>query len=106
MTRMQRESIAALRKENYSYRFIGDVMGINPETVKATCRRKGYAAEGPRKTKQEKASAVLCEYCQKPLRKGMRRGARFCSNKCRVYWRRKHLKVTKIALDNSGITSE
>ena len=44
MTEQQLEQIAALRKENYPYSFIGRELGLSPNTVKSICQRKGFAA--------------------------------------------------------------
>ena len=79
MTEQQLEQIAALRRENYPYSFIGRELGLSPNTVKSICQRKGFAASGTRKTKAEKQNAPLCRYCHKPLPETKRRGALFCS---------------------------
>ena len=84
MTEQQLEQIAALRKENYPYSFIGRELGLSPNTVKSICQRKGFAASGARKTKAEKQNAPLCRYCHKPLPETKRRGALFCSDYCRT----------------------
>ena len=39
-----KQRIASLRKENYSYAFIGNTLHISPNTVKSICRRNGYEA--------------------------------------------------------------
>ena len=87
------ERIAELRAENYSYQFIADKLGMPMNTVKSLCRRHGFQANGPRKTKAEKLSACLCKYCQKPLESSRRKDTAFCSDYCRVAWRRKNLKI-------------
>ena len=50
MTAQQLERISELRRENYSYQFIGDTLGMPMNTVKSICRRQGFEANGPRKT--------------------------------------------------------
>lgn len=51
-----KQRIASLRKENYSYAFIGRTLHLSPNTVKSICRRNGYEAFGnimlPIRTKQ------------------------------------------------------
>ena len=37
MTEQQLEQIAALRRENYPYSFIGRELGLSPNTVKSVC---------------------------------------------------------------------
>lgn len=69
MTEQQLEQIAALRKENYPYSFIGRELGLSPNTVKSICQRKGFAASGVRKTKAEKqnapSAAIAINRCRK-----------------------------------------
>ena len=96
MTEQQQEQIAALRRENYPYSFIGRELGLSPNTVKSICQRKGFAASGAQKTKAEKQNAPLCRYCHKPLPEIKRRGALFCSDYCRTKWYRENRKVTEI----------
>lgn len=93
MTVEQIERIAALRRHNYPYSFIGRELGLNVNTVKSICRRKGMETVGERKTKAEKALPLLCKNCRKPLAEGARRGAMFCCDRCRIEWRRKHRRV-------------
>lgn len=93
MTGQQLEQIAALRLENYPYSFIGRELGLSPNTVKSVCRRKGFEAIGSRKTKEEKATALLCKNCRRPLPAGVRSDTQFCSNYCRTKWRRLNLRI-------------
>ena len=62
-----KQRIASLRKENYSYAFIGKTLHLSPNTVKSICRRNGYEAFGKRKTKAEKALPNQCKHCGRPL---------------------------------------
>jgi len=93
LTTQQLETIAALRRENYSYQFIGDHLGIPMNTVKSICRRRGMEAEQPRKTKADKQNARFCRNCNKPLLSSSRSDAAFCSDYCRVKWRRKNRRI-------------
>lgn len=93
MTAQQMEQIAVLRQQNYPYSFIGKELSLSPNTVKSVCRRKGFEAEAPRKTKTEKANAVLCKNCHKPFVLGTRKDAVFCSDACRTAWWRNNRKV-------------
>ena len=92
MTALQCERIADLRRENYSYQFIADALGIPMNTVKSICRRKGFAAEGPRKTKAEKQQVTLCKNCHRLLVDG-RKDRAFCSESCRSAWWRNNRKI-------------
>ena len=92
MAAVDTERIAEMRLENYSYSFIGRALNLSPNTVKSICRRQGFAAEGPRKSKTEKQQAPLCKNCHRLLTGG-RSDRTFCSEKCRTEWRRKHLKI-------------
>lgn len=87
--------IAELRQQNYSYRFIGDILSLSPNTVKSICRRKHFEATGPRKTKAEKQNAPLCKNCRRLLTGG-RNDRTFCSEKCRTDWWRRNRIVTTI----------
>lgn len=95
MTAQQLEQIAVLRQHNFPYSFIAREVSMPINTVKSICRRKGYKAVGSRKTKSEKESTVLCKNCRKPLPKGVRSDAVFCSDYCRTVWRRNNRKVTE-----------
>ena len=58
MTGQQLEQIAALRRKNYPYSFIGRELGLSPNTVKSVCRRKGFGATGLRKNKGGEAECA------------------------------------------------
>ena len=94
MTISQCERIAEMRLQNFSYSFIGRALNMSPNTVKSYCRRRGFEATGPRKTKAEKQNALLCKNCNRLL-VGGRSDRTFCSGKCRSEWRRKHLKIVE-----------
>ena len=96
MTTVQKERIAQLRRENYSYRFIGDVLQLSPNTVKSICRRQGYVALGERKTKAEKLSARFCQNCGYVLPSGSSQDRKFCSDRCRRKWWKTNHKVIEI----------
>lgn len=96
MTMQQLEQIAALREHNYPYSFIAKELAMPLNTVKSVCRRRGFKTTGPRKTKAEKANAVLCRNCRKPLPEKTRKDAAFCSDYCRTAWRRKNRKVNEM----------
>ena len=87
------ERIAEMRLQNYSYSFIGRALDMSPNTVKSICRRQGFVAKGPRKTKAEKENAILCKNCHKPLPETARKDAVFCSDYCRTAWRRNNRKI-------------
>ena len=84
MTAKQLETIAALRRHNYPYSFIGRELGLSANTVKSICRRKGMEATGERKTKHEKQNAPICPNCHSVIEG--RNGQRFCSDTCRIEW--------------------
>lgn len=86
MTAKQLETIAALRRHNYPYSFIGRELGLSINTVKSVCRRKNYKANGQRKTKEEKLSARFCPNCGTVLSPDCSKGQRFCSDRCRRKW--------------------
>ena len=93
MTAQQLDCIATLRRENYSYQFIGDTLGISVNTVKSICYRNNFVPNGRRKTKAEKRHAALCRNCHRPLSSASRKDAIFCSDYCRSEWRRKNRRI-------------
>lgn len=93
MTTEQLNLIESLRRLNYPYSFIARELNISMNTIKSICRRNGYIAIGRRKTKAEKLQAPICKCCHKPLPKGMRSDAQFCSAYCRKKWHREQLKT-------------
>ena len=95
MTAAQKERIAELRAQNYPYSFIGKALNLSPNTVKSVCRRKSFEAQGRRKTKAEKQSAVLCKNCRRPLDGNGRRDRLFCSENCRMEWWKNARKVVE-----------
>ena len=89
ITETQKRIIRKLMAENYSYTTIAKVMGLNPNTVKSVCFRKGVETPSiPRKTKTEKAQLRVCKQCGTPIDNPWNRvGKQFCSDKCRRrYW--------------------
>lgn len=93
MTEQQLERIAEFRHLNYSYSFIGEALDLSLNTVKSTCRRKGFSAEGCRKTKAEKRSVRLCKNCRRILTEDGRIDRKFCSDACRYEWWKNNRKV-------------
>lgn len=86
MTKTQQQTIAALRQQNYPCSFIAQALELNVNTVKSVCRRKGFRAEGARKTKSEKQNTHLCKNCHRILPADGRKGQMFCSDACRMEW--------------------
>ena len=93
MTTSQCERIAEMRLQNYSYSFIGRALDLSPNTVKSICRRQGFPAKGPRKTKEEKQNTILCKNCRKPLGQNGRKDRLFCTESCRIEWWKNNRKV-------------
>lgn len=93
MDARQMECIERLRKENYSYSFIGGELGIPPNTVKSVCRRKHIKPECNRKSKTEKQAACVCKNCLTLITKKGRQGQQFCSDACRRNWWKTHRQV-------------
>ncbi len=64
---------------------------LNLEQMRHRC----HTAEVVGKTKAEKMAANLCKNCHKPLSVGVRSDAVFCSDACRIDWRRRNRKVVQ-----------
>lgn len=94
MTTSQSDRIAEMRLQNYSYSFIGRALNMSPNTVKSYCRRQGFVAEGPRKSKDEKQNAPICKNCHKLI--DGRKGQQFCSDDCRIEWWKEQRKIVEI----------
>ena len=82
----QQQTIATLRRQNYSCGFIAQALGLSVNTVKSVCRRKGFPVEGARKTKSEKQNTHLCKNCHRILPVDGRKGQMFCNDACRIEW--------------------
>ena len=81
-----KQIIANLRRENYSYACIGRVLGMSANTVKSICRRNGYSATQKYKTKSDKKSLVVCKNCGAVLDNSRGQKKNFCSDSCRIEW--------------------
>lgn len=106
MTAKQLEQIAALRRENYPYSFIGRELGLSPNNVKSICRRKRLEAVGSRKTKAEKQKRPLCRYCHKPLRGTVRRERCFAQITAAPNGAESTGRLSRSSLDSSGKQSD
>ncbi len=93
MTTRQLEQIIELRQLNYSYRFIGDKLGLSTNTVKSICRRKEITPTGARKTKAEKQSARFCSSCGAILPQDGNPAQKFCSGRGRKKHWKSHRRV-------------
>lgn len=95
MTKTQQQTIADLRRQNYPCSFIAQALGMNVNTVKSVCRRKGFITEGTRKTKPEKQNTHLCKNCHRILPTDGRRDQIFCNDACRMEWWKMARRVVK-----------
>lgn len=76
--------INVLRAQGYGYRRIAGLLELSAESVKKYCQRHPAPV-------QEERGHKLCPQCGMPLIQAeYRKKKRFCSDKCRAAWWRKH----------------
>ena len=86
MTNEQKSTIESLRTSGQTFTAIADALGLSLNTVKSYCRRK---ADAPAQIESE--YGVRCKQCGKPLDyKGDGKPRKFCSDRCRNEWWKKH----------------
>lgn len=92
MSKYNKEEIINLYKDGYSYREIGEKVGISHVTVSKIIKESGikanetnYISRKQQKSIDERAKAAtrekVCEYCNKPFTT-KREKTRFCSRVC------------------------
>lgn len=98
MTIDEKNRIARMRKEGYSYSVIAKQLDLNENTVKTFCRRNsltGQAAEMP-ETDFPDIIQKECKCCGKPfIQYPGRKEKKFCSDACRNRWWNAHLGEVK-----------
>lgn len=85
MTAHEEQQIKALQAQGYGYKKIATVLGMPINTIKSYCRRQSQK-EDP--VEHEKG---LCQNCGAAVNQSpSRKEKKFCSDKCRVAWWKKH----------------
>ena len=89
MTKEQREQIVDLRKKGYGYRLIGQTLGLSRDTVRYFCKANGMAGIAENVLISDGA---ICPCCGGEILQAGGKGRRkkFCSEKCRREWWKKH----------------
>lgn len=89
MTKEQREQIVDLRKKGYGYRLIGQMLGLSRDAVRYFCKANGMAGNAENVLISDGANCPCCggEILQNG---GKGRRKKFCSEKCRREWWKKH----------------
>lgn len=89
MTKEQREQIVDLRKKGYGYRMIGQMLGLNRDTVRYFCKSNGIGGAAENILI---ADGATCPCCGGAISQTVGKGRRkkFCSEKCRREWWKKH----------------
>jgi len=110
MTVLQKEQIAALRRQGLSYKEVSDKVGVSKNTVKSFCRRNAIEAVNASEETKHTANKEHCIHCGEPLTK-TRSTKKFCSNACRLAWHKANRQPTAICsccgekFDNNGNSS-
>lgn len=93
MNTLQKEDVASLRQEGYSYRAIADYTGLTYDAVKSYCKRQKLTRVQEHENLPERS---FCRECGKevPLLHGHRR-RKFCSDECRMEWWKAHRNLVK-----------
>ena len=87
MKKTTRDEITRLRKENYSYAAIAEVLGMSKNTVISVCRRTGVKPESEKTIQKNEANYHVCKECGRVFEnKWNRKGKVFCSDRCRTNW--------------------
>ncbi len=94
MTDQQREEILKLRRLNYGYKAIANMLGISIDTVKSHCKRhnimKGLLPS------DSSRQGHFCLQCGKPiLQDPKRKEKKYCSDACRNKWWNSHPDLIK-----------
>lgn len=89
MTKEQREQIVDLRKKGYGYRMIGQMLGLSRDAVRYFCKSNGMAGNAENVLISDGAN---CPCCGGGIlqTEGKGRRKKFCSEKCRREWWKKH----------------
>lgn len=89
MTYEQQEQIIDLRKKGYGYKLIGQMLGINRDTVRYFCKSNGMAGITENTLVSDKDT---CPCCGGAIPQAATTGRRrkFCSEKCRREWWKMH----------------
>lgn len=89
MTYEQQEQIIDLRKKGYGYRLIGQMLGINRDMVRYFCKSNGMAGITEDVPMPD---GEACPCCGGAIQQTAATGRRkkFCSEKCRREWWKKH----------------
>ncbi len=97
MTETDKQLIFELRVRGIGYKAVGAVLGINRDQVRQFC--KSYGLEGSAPTvainiREKRDGKELCANCYLFIvQKETGRSRRFCSEKCRRLWWKKHRNV-------------
>lgn len=94
MTKDEKNSIAQMRRDGYSYSQIARELGINENTVKTFCRRNGLTGAAMQAPEPVLPDIVEkpCLQCGKPvIQYPGRKEKKFCSDACRNKWWNSHM---------------
>ena len=94
MTDQQREEILRLRRLNYGYKAIANMLGISTDTVKSHCKRHNIMKGIP--PSDSASQGHFCLQCGKPiLQDPKRKEKKYCSDACRSKWWNSHPDLIK-----------
>lgn len=94
MTDQQREEILKLRRLNYGYKAIANMLGISIDTVKSHCKRHNIMKGLP--PSDSSRQGHFCLQCGKPiLQDPKRKVKKYCSDACRNKWWNSHPDLIK-----------
>lgn len=80
MTVTQKKEAERLFDEGRTYKEIGELLGITPESVKQFFYRR----------RKQHVSCLICDQCHQPIKLNSNRHHRFCSYSCRMKWWQRH----------------
>lgn len=89
MTKTQKNRIAQLREQGFSYAKIAVAMGLSENSVKSFCQRNGL---GGVRAPCSDLTLNLCHHCGETLLiSPAHKNKKFCSSKCRAAWWNTHM---------------
>ena len=81
MTEVQKQKIISLRSQGFSYKQVGDELGLTKDCVKMFCLRNGCGRQNI------KTDGNICPWCGRFLKQvDGKKKRRFCSTSCRQLW--------------------
>lgn len=94
MTEMQKKQILSMRKEGKGYKLIASLLGLSRDAVRGFCKSRnidGFGVVASLNTEERIKEGKVCLCCYEKMEQPKTgRQKKFCSDKCRREWWKKH----------------